>query len=420
MAQVLVPMLVVSIIGPCFRERKAEDCFKGQPVRCAICLGEERMADGYLTGYTYELLRRFIDYTGSPSKIIIADDPLACLDSLLQDSLDIVALPYRKDVAASGSLIPALLIGEGGEEAMEGLRVSTPIDSCLLWAFKADKDTQKTINQWIGAFNSSPSRDSLRTRFFDGYNPFRRTGKVAGLISPYDALFKEQAADHGLDWRLLAALSWSESRFRIQTRSPRGARGLMQIVPRTANRFGVESHLDPEQNIKAGAELLAHLKESFKDIAADEEDQDKFALAAYNAGKARILDCIRYASSIGIDTSRWDSLSTVFPKMSTDSVELVDEVKLGRFKGTETTAYVDAVMRVYSRFKGICPKAGDPPLGNRSTEETGSDSLLRPDSLGGIDPGDEQGRHQHEQQDGEVGADVRGEDRGEVELHRHE
>ncbi len=88
----------------------------------------------------------------------------------------------------------------------------------------------------------------VHDRFFNGYNPYRKgVRKKAGIISPYDEIIKENAKKIGWDWKLFAALVWSESRFRIQASSPRGAMGLMQMMPRTADRYDIENLLDPRR-----------------------------------------------------------------------------------------------------------------------------------------------------------------------------
>jgi soluble lytic murein transglycosylase len=103
----------------------------------------------------------------------------------------------------------------------------------------------------------------------------------------HEDIIRQQAAEKGVDASLIAAVIYSESRFRDQT-SEAGARGLMQITPEAAQEierlsggttFKLEDLGDPEINIRYGTFLLAELIDRFKgNIAA--------ALAAYNAGPA--------------------------------------------------------------------------------------------------------------------------------------
>jgi soluble lytic murein transglycosylase-like protein len=90
------------------------------------------------------------------------------------------------------------------------------------------------------------------------------------------------AADrHKLDRALLAAMVQVESSFQPRAVSPKGARGLLQLMPATARRFGVTDPFDPVQNLDGGAEYLSWLLARF-DGRAD------LALAAYNAGEGAV------------------------------------------------------------------------------------------------------------------------------------
>ena len=73
-------------------------------------------------------------------------------------------------------------------------------------------------------------------------------------ISEYDDIFREEARRLGWDWKMLASVVWNESRFNNGVISSQGARGLMQFMPRTAERFGLEGDevLDPRKSIDAG------------------------------------------------------------------------------------------------------------------------------------------------------------------------
>lgn len=93
-------------------------------------------------------------------------------------------------------------------------------------------------------------------------------GAVAGLIA-------EAAARHGVDPRLATEVAWQESRFRQSAVSPKGARGVMQLMPATARDLGVDPD-DLRGNIDGGVGYLARQLRRFGDV--------RLALAAYNAG----------------------------------------------------------------------------------------------------------------------------------------
>lgn len=86
----------------------------------------------------------------------------------------------------------------------------------------------------------------------------------------------------GLEPQLLLAVISAESGFRAQAVSPKGAQGLMQLMPATARRLGVADPFDPEQNVRAGARYLTELLRMF-------DDDLRLALAAYNAGENAVL-----------------------------------------------------------------------------------------------------------------------------------
>ena len=95
------------------------------------------------------------------------------------------------------------------------------------------------------------------------------------------AILREAAVHHGIDVRLLIAVARKESGFRRNAVSPVGARGVMQLMPRTAKWLGVRDTFDPRENIFAAARYLKMLERMF--------DGDlELMLAAYNAGPGNV------------------------------------------------------------------------------------------------------------------------------------
>jgi soluble lytic murein transglycosylase-like protein len=93
----------------------------------------------------------------------------------------------------------------------------------------------------------------------------------------------EQASGRfNLDPRLVDAVIRVESGYNPRAVSPKGARGLMQLIPATAQRFGVQNPWDPKQNIQGGASYLRYLLDLFKGNVP-------LTLAAYNAGEHSVL-----------------------------------------------------------------------------------------------------------------------------------
>src|SRR3954469_9922403 len=88
---------------------------------------------------------------------------------------------------------------------------------------------------------------------------------TAGQISPYDALIKKYAKQYELDWRLVAAQMFQESRFDPQAKSWVGAQGLMQVMPQTAKELKFDDVVEPENGIHAGIKLLARYSGKFSE-----------------------------------------------------------------------------------------------------------------------------------------------------------
>jgi transglycosylase-like protein with SLT domain len=101
----------------------------------------------------------------------------------------------------------------------------------------------------------------------------------AGAASVYEPIIRRVAAEQGVDLRLVHAVIQVESAYQPRARSPKGAIGLMQVMPATARQYGVTNPYDPTANIEAGIRHLKALLQRFP-LA--------LALAAYNAGEASV------------------------------------------------------------------------------------------------------------------------------------
>lgn len=98
---------------------------------------------------------------------------------------------------------------------------------------------------------------------------------------PYDGIIRKAAERYEVDPALVKAIIMAESSYNPRAVSRKGARGLMQLMPRTARALGVEDSFDPEDNIDAGVRYFKQLLEQF--------DGDlKLAIAAYNAGSRKV------------------------------------------------------------------------------------------------------------------------------------
>ncbi len=158
--------------------------------------------------------------------------------------------------------------------------------------------------------------------------------------------FEEASRRHGFDWLLIAALAFQESRLDPEARNPSGAIGLLQVLPETGKWLGYPDVRPVQENVLAGTAYLAMLRrDRFEEPDIALEDRIHFALAAYNAGPARIDRLRRQAAARGLDPNVWFG-----------NVEL----EAYRDIGQETPRYVANIVRYYLAYRLVSERIGPP------------------------------------------------------------
>lgn len=223
-----------------------------------------------------------------------------------------------------------------------------------------------SVNAWLGG--DAPRREMARLhrRYFElsrGLEPpsegIPTLNLSSGRISPYDQLFRHHAEALGWDWRLLAAVGYAESRFHPTIESWAGAKGLMQIMPRTARAYGIgpDRILNPDDNIYVASRILQSLNASLKGRVPAPDERRKFILAAYNSGLAHILDAITLARLNGLDPTVWDgNVERALLLKAQPEHYNHPEVKYGYFRGRETVGFVKTVLNNYHTFTQHIPR----------------------------------------------------------------
>jgi membrane-bound lytic murein transglycosylase F len=180
------------------------------------------------------------------------------------------------------------------------------------------------------------------------------------VVKKYGPTIRASAVKYSLDWRLVLAMMRQESRFLPDARSHKGAMGLMQLMPLTAEEISRDiksndiSH--PSENIRGGVFYLRRLYDAFEGVS--ESERMKLALAAYNAGIGRIYDAQEVAAYFHDDPGNWQSIKGALPLLSKRYYTLhrniweQEKPKAGWFgNGAETVAYVDNVIQYYDEFR---------------------------------------------------------------------
>lgn len=189
------------------------------------------------------------------------------------------------------------------------------------------------------------------------------------VLSEYDELIARHADAAGLDWRLVSAVIYEESRFVPDSRSPAGAVGLMQVMPAAAQDVGEVRFHEPEANIRTGVRYLQRLAREY--ARAPERDRLALMLAAYNMGMGHVRDAQQLARRFGYDPLRWDGAMDVMVSLLEEPT-IADQVRHGYAQGRSVVAYVDRVLTRYASYRRTLP----PRLGPRLARvETGGGQL---------------------------------------------
>ena len=167
-------------------------------------------------------------------------------------------------------------------------------------------------------------------------------------------LDRKYAKEINWDWRLLASLAYTESNFDTTAVSWAGAKGLMQLMPRTARAMGVPEGMEqnPEESIKGAVKYIGLTTGTFSGIPQPE--RMKFILAAYNSGNGHILDAMALAEKYGANKHVWDDNVEKYILLKSNEEYFSDPVcKHGYFRGIETYNFVREIIQRYNRYKEV-------------------------------------------------------------------
>lgn len=170
---------------------------------------------------------------------------------------------------------------------------------------------------------------------------------------------RKYAGRYQVDYRLILSIMEHESRFDRYAVSPRGARGILQIMPATGRELSSELNMPdlshPARQLQAGIYYYSKLFDLFR--SAPLRERRRLALAAYNAGPSRIYDAQEIAAFLGENPDDWSVIRHVLPLLSRRFSSLHSRVwgdprpPHGFFSGSkETVQYVDRVMNTYGRY----------------------------------------------------------------------
>lgn len=222
----------------------------------------------------------------------------------------------------------------------------------LAWIFPATAD--QTLYKQSQQFFMRIKHDGSLKRIIDRYyaqsdrledsDVSEFLDKMRTVLPKFRPFFYKAQEETGLDWRLIAAISYQESHWDPYATSPTGVRGLMMMTTDTADKMGVEDRLDPKQSVLGGAKYLAMLIEQMP-LRITEPDRTWMALAAYNQGQGHLEDARVLAQHRKLNPSAWCDVKQTMPLLS-DSGQF-SQTRHGFCRGGEAVVFVENVRTYY-------------------------------------------------------------------------
>lgn len=214
------------------------------------------------------------------------------------------------------------------------------------------------LDEWLNGFMEKSTYNYIKKKYFDSPKFSQKARKDytslnGKSISQFDAFFKKAGEKSGWDWRLLASISYQESKFNPTALSFGGAYGMMQFMPNTGPHYGVYPDSPPEVQIMGGAKKLMADEKFWMDVT-DVLERKKFAMASYNAGRGHIKDAQRLAKKHGLNPYIWDdNVEKMLLNLSKQEYYQDEEVRHGMMRSKVTYHYVNTVMKRYFEWLAV-------------------------------------------------------------------
>jgi membrane-bound lytic murein transglycosylase MltF len=216
-------------------------------------------------------------------------------------------------------------------------------DGQLAWAMrKSNPQLKKLVDRFVGthavgtSFGSTLVRRYLQnTKWITNSTSKQEMEKFRRTV----AIFQKYATQYGFDYLMLGAQGYQESMLNQERRSPRGAVGIMQVMPKyaAAPPINIRNVGNADGNVHAAVKMLRNIGDTyFNDQNVDPVNKTLLVFASYNAGPSRIARLRKQATNMGLNPNVWF-----------DNVELVAAKDIGQ----ETVTYVRNIYKYYIAYK---------------------------------------------------------------------
>jgi membrane-bound lytic murein transglycosylase MltF len=277
-----------------------------------------------------------------PVKIRIAPESLETEDILEMVNAGLVQATIADDYIAEfwSQVYPNLVLQKtaavrtGGDIAWMIRKHSPELKAALNTFLEKYPKGSSTRNQILQKYLKS-------TKFARGSRDPEEVAKFQKVVE----LFRKYGSKYDVDYLLVAAQGYQESRLDQAVKSPVGAIGVMQVMPPTGKEMGVGDITQLEPNIHAGVKYVRFMMEKYYgDQPMDALNKTLFTFASYNAGPGRISQMRRLAGQRGLNPNVWFN-----------NVELVVAEKIGR----ETVTYVSNIYKYYLAYQMVTEEVAE-------------------------------------------------------------
>lgn len=269
-------------------------------------------------------------------------DTTQLLELLTNDQAGLAIIDSH-EFAVQQALYPQLQVAfDLGREQDMVWYLAPGIDNARLLAF---------IDDFFLRLQQDGTLAQLREQFFghsEGIShrsAFEFAHSIDQLLPDYLQLIKQVANEYQMDWHLLAAIAYQESRWDPLATSPTGVRGMMMLTEDTARAMGVDNRLDAEQSLRGGARYLKDIKRRLPQKIA-EPDRTWMALAAYNIGLAHLEDARVLTQRQGGNPNLWQDVVERLPLLQQS--RYFKTTRNGYARGAEAASLVQKVRHYYS------------------------------------------------------------------------
>lgn len=242
-----------------------------------------------------------------------------------------------------------------GVDVKTALEVTKPQGQS--WAVKSGNDELlNKVNGYIRKNYKGLFYNVTYNKYFknkgriDKHHTDKTSHRTGSVLSPYDDFVKKYSERYGFDYRLMVAQMHQESKFNPKAKSYAGAKGLFQVMPKTAKELGFENLEHPETSIHAGIKYMKWVQERMEYYDIKDDQLIWFTLASYNAGSGHVADAIRLARQKGWRDDVWfDNVEKAMLLLSYK--KYASKARYGYVRGKEPVNYVRSIKQRYEIYK---------------------------------------------------------------------